>query len=202
MQYMPFLKMKVKEGHSAELKAGHVAAITAASVTKVSAAAVAEGSGTPPDFCAAIVAEAAAFEFTYDAQQRQLELERLKQAAPQPLQERLPMENKSSPYVPSWQHKHPACPPPRPVVGFPAAHVFLAKNARLQAFIDHLTLSIWGGESVLPCPSLNAKKGKAGRYRQDGMAGKADSVSRDAIWLGTVHQAKGLEWRGVIVVRH
>lgn len=67
---------------------------------------------------------------------------------------------------------------------------------RVAAFVDHLCTSIT--EAQLPAQP------RAGTAKQAASAAAMPVLSaiakRDAVWLGTVHQAKGLEWKAVFIV--
>lgn len=65
---------------------------------------------------------------------------------------------------------------------------------RLQAFMDHFTI-LMQDRSQVERERSKGKKRSRGHVKMD-----AES-QKDAVWLGTVHQSKGLEWKAVFVVR-
>ena len=100
----------------------------------------------------------------------------------------------------------------------------------MRAFLDHVSLSVEEEQSLRlhrklldekaarPAPSSSRNpcggggRGGGGGGRgggqwggKDGRAARAaeaaaEAATRDAVFLGTVHQAKGLEWKTVFVV--
>ena len=84
---------------------------------------------------------------------------------------------------------------------------------RLKRFLDHVSLSVEEEQNLVlqqahqdqqdgQSAAAGKGKGKAG-FQRKWTAPPPDEkeVARDAVWMGTVHQAKGLEWPVVFVVR-
>lgn len=81
-----------------------------------------------------------------------------------------------------------------------------ANIAKLRDFLDHLATTVEEQEppaaaaaSPAAAGSAGSGSGSAGHHHHRGA--KQVLPVRDAVWLGTVHQAKGLQWRAVFVVR-